>query len=121
MFSTCTTSSITCSNVGCWLSFIVDILRADVDDTGAPATRRGLKADVVCALTDEDVLATLVDAGDTTNPSVVAARARKAATATDFMLVAAARGERMFMGDAEHACKETATHVSIYLIGVLEN
>lgn len=79
----------TCSSVGCWPSFIevdgVDIVRAPDAATGAPATRRDMNAEVAW-VTAADVLATEVDAGDTTNPSAVAARARKAATATDFIV-----------------------------------
>lgn len=66
----------------------VDILRAPDEDTGALATRRDMKVDVACVVAAEDVLAAHVDAGDTTNPSAVEARARKAATAVDFILIA---------------------------------
>lgn len=85
----------TCSSVGCWPSFMdvdgVDILRAPDDATGALATRRDMKVDVACVVTPEDVLVAHVDAGDTTNPSAVKARARKAATAIDFMFAGVAR------------------------------
>lgn len=43
--------------------------------------------DVGWEVTAADVLAAHVDAGETTNPSAVAARARKAATATDFIVL----------------------------------
>lgn len=80
--------SQTCSSVGCWASFIEsddDIVRAPDAATGAPATRRDMNAEVAWG-TAADVLATDVVAGDTTNASAVAARARKAATATDFIV-----------------------------------
>lgn len=79
----------TCSSVGCWASFIesvgVDIVRAPDVATGAPATRRDMNVEAAWG-TAADVLAAEVAAGDTTNPSVVAARARKAATAIDFIV-----------------------------------
>lgn len=62
----------------------VDILRAPVD-TGAPATRRDMKGeDAGAAAAVADFNAPAED-GDTTKPFAVAARARKAAAATDFI------------------------------------
>lgn len=72
--------------MGCCPSFIevegVDILRAPVD-VGAPATRRDMNGDFA-----SEVAGTVVTPaadGDTTNAFAVAARARNAAAATDFM------------------------------------
>lgn len=56
------------------------------DAIGVPATRRDMKVDGACAATTVDVLDIVVAAGDTTNPSAVAASVSNAATATDFMV-----------------------------------
>lgn len=60
----------------------VDILRAPVD-VDAPATRRDMNGDFAGEVAVTAV--TPVADGDTTNPFAVAARARNAAAATDFM------------------------------------
>ena len=78
-------------------------MRAPDAAMGAPATRRDMNADVAWGTT-ADVLAADVDAGDTTNPSAVAARARKAATATDFIVRFRKKRESGCVGGG-NACK----------------
>lgn len=80
---------LTCSSVGCWLSFIeADIFRAP-EDVGVVARRRDMNEDVARAT------AGVADARDldndvadrfATNPSTATAKERNAVTATDFIL-----------------------------------
>lgn len=82
----------------------VDIFRAPDDATGALATRRDMNVDEACVVTAEDGRAAHVDAGETINASVVEARARKAATAVDFILmIDVRRKSAVLLGEATHA------------------